>query len=97
MSGVVGRTPAPATAGAPPATTGGARSAAAVMHDSLSMRLVAFAALGAFGAAHWGLLVEDPPVAGRSSSSWWPPAAPLRSGCSGEPRSRGRHCTRWPP
>ena len=26
------------------------------------MRLVAFAALAAFGAAHWGLLVEDPPV-----------------------------------
>ena len=26
------------------------------------MRLIAFAALGAFGAAHWGLLVEDPPV-----------------------------------
>ena len=62
MSRVLGRTPAPATAGAPPAATGSARSAAAVMHDSLSMRLIAFAALGAFGAAHWGLLVEDPPV-----------------------------------
>jgi protein-glutamine gamma-glutamyltransferase len=62
MSGVLGRTPAPATAGAPPAATGSARSAAAVARDSLSMRLIAFAALGAFGAAHWGLLVEDPPV-----------------------------------
>ncbi len=62
MSGVLGRTPAPATAGAPPAATGSARSAAAVVRDSLSMRLIAFAALGAFGAAHWGLLVEDPPV-----------------------------------
>jgi transglutaminase-like putative cysteine protease len=62
MSGVLGRTPAPATAGAPPAATGTARSAAAVVRDSLSMRLIAFAALGAFGAAHWGLLAEDPPV-----------------------------------
>jgi protein-glutamine gamma-glutamyltransferase len=62
MSRVLGRTPAAATAGAPPAATGSARSAAAVMHDSLSMRLIAFAALGAFGAAHWGLLVKDPPV-----------------------------------
>ncbi len=62
MSRVLGRTPAPATVGAPPAATGSARSAAAVMHDSLSMRLIAFAALGAFGAAHWGLLVKDPPV-----------------------------------
>ncbi len=62
MSGVLGRTPAPATAGAPPASTGSARSAAAVARDSLSMRLIAFAALGAFAAAHWGLLVEDPPV-----------------------------------
>jgi transglutaminase-like putative cysteine protease len=62
MSGVAGRTPAPATAGAPLVSTGSARSAAAVKHDSLPMRLVAFAALGAFGAAHWGLLVQDPPV-----------------------------------
>ncbi len=59
---VVGRTPAPAAAGAPPASTGSARSAAAVTHDSLEMRLVAFAALAAFSAAHWGLLVEDAPV-----------------------------------
>ena len=62
MSGVLGRTPAPAAAGAPPIATGSARSAAAVMRDSLSMRLIAFAALAAFAAAHWGLLVEDPPV-----------------------------------
>lgn len=62
MSGVLGRTPAPATAGAPPASTGSARTAAAVTRDSLAMRLVAFAALAAFGAAHWGLLVKDPPV-----------------------------------
>jgi protein-glutamine gamma-glutamyltransferase len=61
MSGVLGRAAAPATAGAPPASTGTARSAAAVVHDSLSMRLVAFAALGAFGAAQWGQLVKDPP------------------------------------
>jgi protein-glutamine gamma-glutamyltransferase len=62
MSGVLGRTPAPATAGAPPAASGTARAAAAITRDSLSMRLIAFAALGAFGAAHWGLLVKDPPV-----------------------------------
>jgi protein-glutamine gamma-glutamyltransferase len=62
MSGVLGRTPAPATAGAPQASTGSARSAAAVARDSLSMQLIAFAALGAFGAAHWGLLAQDPPV-----------------------------------
>ena len=62
MSGVLGRTPAPATAGAPPASAGSARIAAAVTRDSLAMRLVAFAALAAFGAAHWGLLVKDPPV-----------------------------------
>ena len=62
MSGVLGRTPAPAAAGAPPIATGSARSAAAVTRDSLSMRLIAFAALGAFAAAHWGLLVKDPPV-----------------------------------
>ena len=62
MSGVLGRTPAPATAGAPPASAGSARTAAAVTRDSLAMRLVAFAALAAFGAAHWGLLVKDPPV-----------------------------------
>ena len=62
MSGVLGRTPAQATAGAPPASIGSARSAEAVRRDSLSLRLVAFAALAAFGAAHWGLLVKDPPV-----------------------------------
>ena len=62
ISGVLGRTPAPATAGAPPAATGSARSAAAVARDELSMRLIAFAALAAFAAAHWGLLVKDPPV-----------------------------------
>lgn len=62
MSGVLGRTPAPATAGAPPVSAGSAHTAAAVTRDSLAMRLVAFAALAAFGAAHWGLLVKDPPV-----------------------------------
>ena len=61
MSGVLGRTPAPATAGAPPASAGSARTAAAVTRDSLAMRLVAFAALAAYGAAQWGLLVKDPP------------------------------------
>jgi transglutaminase-like putative cysteine protease len=65
MSGVLGRSPAPATVGAPPATAGSARSAAAVAQDSLPMRLIAFAALAAFGAAHWGLLVKDAP-AGRT-------------------------------
>lgn len=62
MSGMLGRTPAPATAGAPPASSGSARTAAAVTHDSLAMRLAAFAALAAFGAAHWGRLVENAPV-----------------------------------
>ena len=62
VSGVLGRTPAPATAGAPPASTGTARSAAAVTPDSLPMRLIAFAGLAAFGAAHWGLLVKDAPI-----------------------------------
>ena len=65
MSGVLGRSPAPATAGAPPAAAANARSASVVAQDSLSMRLIAFAALAAFGAAHWGLLVKDAP-AGRT-------------------------------
>jgi transglutaminase-like putative cysteine protease len=67
MSGLLGRTPAPAGAGAPasppPAST--ARSATAVATDSFVLRLVAFAALAAFGTAHWAALVADAPV-GRS-------------------------------
>lgn len=67
MSGLLGRNPAPATAGpAPsgsvPAGTTAARSAAAVSRDSLAMRLTAFAALAAFATAHWMMLVEDAPV-----------------------------------
>jgi transglutaminase-like putative cysteine protease len=65
MSGLFGRTPAPAAAGAPAPpldAEGSARSLGAVAADSLVMRLVAFAALGAFAAAHWGRFVEDPPV-----------------------------------
>jgi protein-glutamine gamma-glutamyltransferase len=56
--------PAPATAGAPPGTIAAARAAAAP-RDSLLVRLATFAALAAFGAAHWALLVQDAP-AGRT-------------------------------
>ena len=62
MSGMLGRAPAAATAGAPPASAGGARAAASVASESLTMRLVAFAALSGFAAAHWAMLVEDAPV-----------------------------------
>ena len=65
MSGLVGRTPAPAGAGAPapPVDAGGsARSLGAVATDSLPLRLVAFAALAAFATAHWVTFVEDPPT-----------------------------------
>jgi len=63
MSGLVGRTPAPAGAGvAAPAIDGSARAAMAVRSESLLLRLVAFSALGGFAAAHWGSLVVDPPV-----------------------------------
>jgi transglutaminase-like putative cysteine protease len=64
MSALLGRTPAPATAGgpAPPLDAGTARSMTAAPTDSLQMRLVAFAALGAFAAAHWNSLVENPPA-----------------------------------
>jgi transglutaminase-like putative cysteine protease len=59
--------PAPAAAaagpaGAPPAGTGTARSAAAVTHDSLPLRLTAFAALAAFATVHWAMLVENAPL-----------------------------------
>ena len=99
MSGVLGRTPAPATAGAPPRVAPrSARTAAAVTRDSLAMRLVAFAALAAFGAAHWGMLVEDAPVGphapcaarGHRRRRRARPALAAR-------RSRGRRCTRSPP
>jgi transglutaminase-like putative cysteine protease len=61
MSGLLGRTPAPA--GAAPLTPGARPiSAAATSAESLVMRLVAFAALAAFATAHWGTLVEDPPL-----------------------------------
>jgi transglutaminase-like putative cysteine protease len=64
MSGVLGRTPAPAGAGggAAPLASGSARAAAAATTDSLLLRLVAFSALGGFAAAHWGSFVPDPPV-----------------------------------
>jgi hypothetical protein len=63
VSGLLGRTPAPATAGgAAPLDTGGAsRAAEAVSVDPLWMRLVAFSALAAFATAHWGTLVVDAP------------------------------------
>src|SRR6185437_15183107 len=60
MSAVM-RQPAVATAGAPGHVADdlvGARTTA----DSLVLRLVAFTALGAFAAAHWGALVSNPPV-----------------------------------
>jgi protein-glutamine gamma-glutamyltransferase len=60
MSGVLGRQPAPATAGAPPGTAAAARAAAAP-RDSQLARLCAFGALAAFGAAHWVLLVDEAP------------------------------------
>jgi transglutaminase-like putative cysteine protease len=62
VSGVLGRSPAPATAGGPIASSGSARSAASVTHDSLVRRLAGFAALAAFAAAHWAMLVENAPV-----------------------------------
>jgi transglutaminase-like putative cysteine protease len=63
MSGVLGRTPAPAGPGTTtPALDGSAYAAVAVSSESLLMRLVAFSALGGFAAAHWGALVENPPV-----------------------------------
>jgi len=68
MSGLLGRTPAPAAAGGPAPrldAEGSARSLGAVATDSLVMRLVAFAGLAAFATAHWGRFVEDPP-AGRT-------------------------------
>ena len=64
MSTPLGPIPAPATAGAAPAGTTAARSEAAP-RDSLLVRLCAFGALAAFGAAHWVMLVEDAP-AGRT-------------------------------
>jgi transglutaminase-like putative cysteine protease len=69
MSGMLGRSPAPAGAGADAAASltpsGTARSATAVATDSFVLRLVAFAALAGFGTAHWAILVADAPV-GRS-------------------------------
>jgi transglutaminase-like putative cysteine protease len=64
MSGLLGRTPAPAAAGRPGTldTGGSARALAAAPADSLVMRLVAFAALGLFATAHWDSLVADPPT-----------------------------------
>ncbi len=62
MSALLGRAPAPAGAGAPVTVTAGesAEPAVAATADSLVMRLVAFAALAGFGAAHWATLVESP-------------------------------------
>jgi protein-glutamine gamma-glutamyltransferase len=70
MRGLLSPSPAQAAAaagraGAPPAGTGTARSAVAVTQDSLALRLIAFAALGAFATAHWAMLVENAP-AGRT-------------------------------
>ena len=64
MSGPLRPTPAPATVGAPPGSVAAARAFAAP-RDSLLLRLCAFGALAAFGAAHWVLLVENAP-AGRT-------------------------------
>ena len=64
MSSPLGPTPAPATAGGAPAGAAAARAAAAP-RDSLLVRLCAFGALAAFGAAHWVMLVVDAP-AGRT-------------------------------
>ena len=62
MSGLL-RTPAPAGAGGvAPGLEGSTHTAAAVTTESLLMRLAAFSALGGFAAAHWGALVEHPPV-----------------------------------
>jgi transglutaminase-like putative cysteine protease len=58
MSGMLAR-PAPATAG--PASARPAPQAASPVRDPFPIRLVAFAALAAFGAAHWALLVVDAP------------------------------------
>ena len=62
MSGLLGRTPAPAGGPAPIDSAAQARSMASVTADSLLMRLVAFSALAAFATAHWGTLVVDAPV-----------------------------------
>jgi protein-glutamine gamma-glutamyltransferase len=63
VSAPVGPIPAPVTAGGAPAGAATAREAA--RSDSLLVRLCAFGALAAYGAAHWVLLVEDAP-AGRT-------------------------------
>jgi transglutaminase-like putative cysteine protease len=60
MSGLLAH-PAPAPAGAGPAFPARLRQAAAT-RDSLPVRLVTFAALGAYGAAHWGTLVVGAPL-----------------------------------
>jgi transglutaminase-like putative cysteine protease len=44
------------------ADAGSTRSAATSATESLVLRLVAFGGLGAFATAHWGTLVQDPPV-----------------------------------
>ena len=73
MSATLGRPPAAAPAGAPasgspPSAAGSgpgvlsARALSTGVPDSLAMRLVAFAALGAFAVAHWQKLVVDAPL-----------------------------------
>ena len=62
MSGLLGRTPAPAGAGPPASLPSPARSAAAVATNSLVLELAAFAGLAAFATAHWGTLVVDAPT-----------------------------------
>jgi protein-glutamine gamma-glutamyltransferase len=61
VSASAGPIPAPVAAGGAPVGAVAARDAAAP-RDSLLVRLCAFGALAAFGAAHWVLLVEDAPV-----------------------------------
>ena len=60
MSGLLAR-PAPAPAGPGAAIPAVARESAPT-RDSLAVRLAVFAALGAYGTAHWGTLVVGAPV-----------------------------------
>ncbi|MET0614141.1 MAG: transglutaminaseTgpA domain-containing protein [Thermoleophilaceae bacterium] len=66
MSGLFGRAPAAASAGAAgaPSLDAPTRTGAvlAATPESVLMRLVAFTALAGFAAAHWGAVVAEPPV-----------------------------------
>jgi transglutaminase-like putative cysteine protease len=48
-------------AGGPPASIDTAHAAAAVTRDSLTLRVIAFAALAGFATVHWAMLVENAP------------------------------------